>query len=236
MPSEHPAAAIEMIEAMKVMKAARGKTDADAAFTFQVATSVGALASYPFDRVDPPPPGSDNKSLALVYARALHTARGALVSINGRTLDGFQGDAAVREALDRAYTSLCSSVIRLTLMRAALGDSADTARSTAVHDLGRLVPEGGGPVLREVLRYDTYAAVRREAAKSLAAYPRLIAVPALIDGLADEMTDVRSAASRALEAISGETFGDDRAAWLKWWQMSATKTPPSKPAAPEAGK
>jgi hypothetical protein len=208
----------EMIDSVKVLKSAIGKDDSDPALTFQVTTAVSALAAYKFDRVEPAPESVDNKAAARAHAAKLSTARGALRSINGRMLEGMQGDAGVREALDRAYVSLSASVIRLTLMKASLGDPVDTTRVAALRDLGTLAPEGGGPVLRTVLLGDPFASARREAAKSLAVYPIAIAAPALIDGLADEMTEVRSAAARSLAALSGESFGDDRTAWIRWWQ------------------
>lgn len=229
--AEHPATSAEMIEGIKVLKAAVGKDDADPAFTFQVATAVGSLSSYPFDHVDVPAADtSDGKAFARAYGTQLRTARGALRSINGRTLEGFQGDAAVHEALDRAYVSLSACVIRLSLLKAALADPADTTRVAALRDIGLIVPEGGGAVLREVLLHDGFAGARREAAKSLADYPRAIAVPPLIEVLAYELVEVRNAAARSLETISGQTFGDDRGAWLKWWQTTGSKAP-----APEAG-
>ncbi len=217
----------EMIDAVKVLKSAIGKDDSDPALTFQVATAVSALSSYRFDHVEPVAESADNKVAARAHATKLSTARGALRSINGRMLEGMQGDAGVREALDRAYVSLSSAVIRLTLMKASLGDPVDTTRVAALRDLGTLAPQGGGPVLRTVLLGDPFASARREAAKSLAAYPIAIAAPALIDGLADEMTEVRTAAARSLGTLSGENFGDDRTAWIRWW--STKRTPPLVP-------
>lgn len=222
-PSEHPATSAEVIDAVKVLKSAIGKDDSDPALTFQVATAITALANHPFDRIELGAVDSvDNKAAARAYGGQLKNARGVLRPINGRALEGMQGDAGVRESLDRAYVALSASVIRLTLMKASLGDPADTTRVAALRDLGTLAPEGGGPVLRIVLLGDPSASVRREAAKSLAVYPAALAVPALLDGLADEMTEVRSASARSLTALSGESFGDDRTAWVRWWQTKRT--------------
>src|SRR5207253_509494 len=108
----------------------------------------------------------------------------------------------VHDALERAYVSVSASVVRLSLAKAALADPADTTRTTAVRDLGALASEDAGGVLRLVLLRDARGAVRREAAKSLAAYPESVAVPALIDGLADESSDVRGAAASSLAAVT----------------------------------
>jgi HEAT repeat protein len=120
-------------------------------------------------------------------------------------------------------------------MKDALGDPAETTRVTAVRDLGLLAPERAAPVLRRVLLYDAYATVRREAAKSLTGYPPAIAVPTLIEGLGDEMSDVRLAAAHALEVLSGKTFGDDRRAWVQWWHAQSGAAPAAD-ATPAANK
>lgn len=231
-PPESPATNGEVIDAVKVLKSAIGKDESDAALAFQVATAVATLANHPFDRVDVGTADpNDIKASARAHGTQLKNARGALRAINGRLLEGMQSDPGVREALDRAYVALSASVVRLTLLKAALGDPSETTRVAALRDLGTLAPEGGGPVLRTVLLGDPVASARREAARALAGYPVVVAVPALIDGLADEMTEVRSASARSLAALTGETFGDDRTAWVRWWQSRRAKEP-----APEAGR
>jgi hypothetical protein len=217
----------EMIEGLKTLKAAVDKTDTDAAFNFQVETAVSMLASYPFDRVDLPPGGSDNRAAARAWTTQLRTARGALRSINSRSLEGFRGDPAVKDALDRAHVGLSATVIRLTLTKAALGDPTDTTRITAVRHLAVLAPAGSADAVKRVALHDAQASVRREAAKALASYPPAVAVPALVEALGDEMPEVRGGAAWSLETLSGESFGDDRAAWVRWWQAraSAAKSP-----------
>lgn len=231
---ERPTTEAEVIEGMKVLKEALGKADADPAFTFQVALAVTALANHDFEKGDVPA-GADNKSAGRAYGSKLRTSRGALRTINGKTLEGFQADPGVREALDRAYVCLSATVIRLTLEKAALVDSSDTTRAAAVRDLGVLAPEGTLPVLRRVLLDDPLASVRLQAARSLASYPVESAAPVLFDGLADEMADVRLAAAHSLESLTGQSLGDDRRAWVKWWSSRAA-APAAVPASPEAGK
>jgi hypothetical protein len=223
----------DVIEGMKVVKDAVGRGDDDPAFTFKVQGAVAAIANHPYDRVELPREGGlDNRAVARVLATQLGKARAALKVIDGRALDGFLADAGVHDALDRAYVSLGGVVIRLTLLKAAIGDAVETTRVAAIRDVATLAPEGGGPVLRRILIYDGYASVRREAAKAIAAYATTTSVPALVDGLADEMADVRGAAASSLASVTGQRYGDDRGAWLRWWQSNGTK--PQTPA-PEGG-
>lgn len=221
----------EVFEAMKTLRDAAGKTDADPAFTFQVQTAVVALANSEFHKLEIRP--SDEPAAATDRCRArLRAARVSVKRLIDRTLENFQADPGVHDALERAYVSLSSSVVRLSLAKAALADPADTTRATAVRDLGALAPDDGGAVLRLALLRDTRGSVRREAAKSLAMYPANVAVPALIDGLADELADVRGAAASSLASLTGQNLGDDRAGWLRWWEKSGGKPTASA----EAGK
>jgi len=61
--------------------------------------------------------------------------------------------------------------------------------------------------------------VRLAAVKGLASSknPR-VAVPALIDRLADEDANTRGAALGTLEGMTGKEFGYDLAQWRKWWE------------------
>jgi HEAT repeat protein len=227
-PPEHVTSYPEMIEALKVLKAAHGRDDSDAEFTASVAQAVGAASAFPFERVETPPPDKiDPRATARSYGEQLRVARVVLGAVSGSSLKGFEGDPGVRESLDRASFTVCGAVIRLTLLRAVLGDPSEATRAAAAHDVGVLAIPEAVPVLRTSLIYDGFASVRRESAVALAAYPRDSVVPILIEGLIDEMADVRGAAGRSLESVTGETFGDDRAAWVRWWQVNgAQKTAP----------
>jgi hypothetical protein len=218
----------DMIESLKVLKTADRKNDTDAELTAQVRGAVTAVGAYAFDRVELAPlDRADRRASARAYAERLRIARGTLRSLAGPSLAGFEADPGVREALDRAYVALSGSVIRLSMLRSVLGDPAEATRTAAAHDIAVLVVPDAAPVLRTVLIFDDFASVRREAAVALAAYPREAVVPILIEGLGDEMADVRGAAGRSLETVTGETFGDDRAAWVRWWQANgAPKTAP----------
>jgi hypothetical protein len=222
---DHPSTEAEKFEAFKTLKDADGKSDDDPALTAAATQAVSTMAAFPFARVDlPSSAGGDNAAAARPYHRNLREARAALGAMTGRALLGFQADPAMRDALESAYPSLSSAVIRLTLVKAALADASEVTRCAAIRDLAAISPAEGGPALRRVLVHDGYASVRREAARALSAYASPVSVPALIEGLADEMADVRGTAASSLEAITGEKFGDDRGAWLRWWQANGAKT------------
>jgi hypothetical protein len=221
---DHPSTEAEKFDAFKTLKEAVGKSDDDPALTAAATQAVATMTAFPFARVDPPSSAAgDNAAAARPYHRNLREARAALGAMTGRALLGFQGDPAMRDALELAYPALSSAVIRLTLIKAALTDASEPTRCAAIRDLATVSPAEGGPALRRVLVYDGSSSVRREAARALAAYPAAVSVPALIEGLADEMEDVRGAAASSLETITLQTFGDDRGAWLRWWQANAAK-------------
>jgi hypothetical protein len=222
---DHPSTDSEKFDAFKTLKDAVGKTDDDPALAVAATQAVSVMTAFPFSRVEPPnSAGADNAAAARAYHRNLREVRAALGAMTGRSLLGFQADPSMRDALESAYPALSASVIRLTIIKAALADASDVARCAAIRDLASISPAEGGPALRRILLYDGYASVRREAARALAKYPSPVSVPALIEGLADEMADVRGTAAGSLEAITGQTFGDDRGAWLRWWQANGTKS------------
>jgi len=222
---DHPSTEAEKFDAFKTLKDAVGKTDADPELTAAATEAVTVMTNFPFARVDPAVSAAgDNVAASRPYHRNLREARAALGAMTGRSLIGFAGDPGMRDALELAYPALSSAVIRLSLIKAALADPSEPTRCAAVRDVAQSDAAEGGPALRRVLLHDGYASVRREAARALKTYPTAVSVPALIEGLADEMADVRGAAVASLEAISGETFGDDRAAWLRWWQANGAKS------------
>lgn len=212
----------DMVDALLLMvKEAPGKNDSDREMTGRVTEAVNAVAAYPFERLEARPPESaDQITFARAYLEQLRTARGALRTLLSPALVGFEADPGVREALDTAYVNVSGAVIHLTVLASALQDPAETTRASAIHGVAALGLPDGVSVLRTVLIDDGVAAVRREAAVALAAYPPETSVPPLIEGLSDEMADVRGAAVRSLENVTGETFGDDRAAWVRWWQTN----------------
>jgi HEAT repeat protein len=75
--------------------------------------------------------------------------------------------------------------------------------------------------------------VRREAARALAAFPAESAVPALLPALSDDMGEVRAAAASSLALVTGQAFGDDRTAWLRWWQARSGGATPAPAPSPD---
>jgi hypothetical protein len=207
----------EVISALRVVKEARERSDQDAAFAFDVAQAVDTLGAYRYEQGRDLPADAGPATVAREHGSRLKTARGVLLAFTGSTLEGFQADPTVREALDRAHVNVASSVIGLTLTKAALGDPAETVRTTAVRAMERVRLDGAAPVLRLVVAHDPATSVRREAAAALGRWPPADAVPALIPALADDMAEVRSAAARSLREATGESHSDDRAAWTRWW-------------------
>jgi len=223
---EHPSTDNEVFDGLKTLNDASGlSSDATPEAVAAVTDAVNVMTNHLFDRVELAPNfAGDNRAVALSYRKNLRTVRVALRLMSGRSLLRIAADPSLHDALETAYPTLASSVIRLTLLKAALADLSEPTRSAAVRQVATLAIADGGAVLKRVLVYDGYASVRREAAKAFAAYPAPVAVPALIDGLADEMAEVRGAAAGSLAAVTGEKFGDDRGAWLRWWQTSGSKS------------
>jgi HEAT repeat protein len=211
----------EVVASKKALDAAgTGSAAMDSEALSRVEHAIDVLARHPYDRIDAPVGELAANSVAgRAYGENLRAARGAMRSIGpSRTaLDAYRADPGVANALDRALVALSATTARLTLMKAALADPAERTRVAALRDIAQLAPAGGAPVLGRVLLYDGYASVRREAARALASYPLPVAIPPLLDGLSDEMTDVRQAAARSLADLTGERFGGDRRAWTRWW-------------------
>ncbi len=228
---EHSPTEADVIEALKVIRDATGKDDTDPALTAAVLVAVRDIAAYAFGGTAGPEPGASLSSTARGHRSALRMARSVLTSFTQRALDGFRGDPEINDALDRSYVHLSASSVRLSLLAAATGDRSPTTRAAAVRQLGGLGLDPNGATLALSVGTDRNSSVRREAAIALGGLPAEMAVPPLLDALHDDMSDVRGAASRSLSRVSGESFSDDRAAWLRWWDEHQA----SKPSQPESG-
>lgn len=64
--------------------------------------------------------------------------------------------------------------------------------------------------------------VRITAAQGIANIKHPIAVEALLIALGDEDPRVRTAATAGLERLTKQTFGENKEAWIRWWQESHT--------------
>jgi HEAT repeat protein len=69
----------------------------------------------------------------------------------------------------------------------------------------------------KTLRTET-GVLRRVLVEALGKRGDLRAVPALVDVLDDPDAEVRRRAVRALEQLTGESFGPDARAWERWWR------------------
>jgi len=223
-PPELVASEGDVIDALKIVREAQGKRDTDPLLTAQVLHAVRVLGAYDFDGGARPKGDVPLRIAARRYGNKLRNARGVLLAFTGSTLEGFRADPEISAAMDRAYVSLSGAVIRATFIASLMGDKKPTVRATAIRHASALQLKGSGAELRRSLQQDLSSSVRRAAAAALGSYPEDVAVLALIEGLYDDMPEVRGTASRALTAATGETFGDDRGAWRRWWETRKKST------------
>jgi len=217
-PAEVAATEEDVIDALKIVRKAQGKNDTEPLLTAQVLHAVRVLGSFRFDGAEPVAAGVPLRTAARRHGSRLRNARGVLLAFTGSTLEGFRADPEISAAMDRAYVSLSAAVIRATFATSLLGDKKPTVRATAGRHTGALRLDGGAPELSRSLVHDLSSSVRRASATAMGNYPAAIAVPSLIEALYDDMPEVRGSASRALSTCTGQSFGDDRGGWRRWWQ------------------
>lgn len=211
----------EVVAAIKRLNEAVGGDAKDPAVVASVAETVDVLAAFRFDESRALPaagPGADPRGTARTLRSQLNTSRGVLRALTGARLAAFETDPRVRDALDRAFVSVGASAARSAALFAAAGDPDELVRAAAARDLAALRPAPGPAVLGMLLAGDASTSVRREAARFLSAWPAEQTVPALLPGLSDDMPEVRAATVASLASVTGQSFGDDRTAWLRWWQ------------------
>lgn len=220
----------EVYACLKVLRDSGSLPQDDPASAAKVADAINTLAKFRFDAAKPPPPDADRRDVARVLRSQLNSCRGVLKALNGNTIEAFGVDPRVRSALDSAWVSCSASTVRAVLLAGAVSDSSEIARTAAVRDLATIRPEIGAAVLAVALRSDLVSSVRREAARSLGNYDAAQAVPALIPALDDDMPEVRASALLSLETLTGQTLGENRASWTRWWQAKAGTVPAPAPA------
>jgi len=101
----------------------------------------------------------------------------------------------------------------------ALADKDAQLRYEAASALGSLKDERAVAPLIEALA-DKDARLRGEAASALGGLKDMRAVAPLIGALSDADKEVSSAAQAALEELTAQKFGKNRARWEKWWQTN----------------
>lgn len=231
LPAAEPLASQDEVYAcLKVLRDSGTLPQDDPASAAQVASAITTLSKFRFDAAKAPPPDADRRDVARVMRSQLNSCRGVLKALNGDTIDAFGVDPRVRSALDAAWVSCSASTVRAVLLAGAVADPSEIARTAAVRDLATIRPEIGAAVLAVALRSDLVSSVRREAARSLGNYDGAQAVPALIPALDDDMPEVRASALLSLETLTGQTLGENRVAWTRWWQAKSGSAPASAPA------
>jgi hypothetical protein len=138
-----------------------------------------------------------------------------------------EADGGVRRAVVRTLARLSSATAWVPVLLAAFSD-----RDPEVHaEARRAVLSAGGAflvVVRRLLEEDQDPTFRANVLLLLRDRRKPDAIPILLDALKEHVR-VQAAAVEALEAITGEAFGYDAAAWAAW----AAKRPPVPP--PPAG-
>jgi hypothetical protein len=100
-------------------------------------------------------------------------------------------------------------------------NAADKVRVAALNGLGLVPARDSATVLADLLAHGDRIG-RRSAAILLVHQDAQLAVPALIGALADGDEQVRTNAHDSLLAFArGRDFGQDTAAWQRWWQSRA---------------
>lgn len=110
---------------------------------------------------------------------------------------------------------------RLAVLIRAFDSEHWADRKQAAETLRRIGPEEGVvPALIKALLRDESQYVRKAAAEVLGKIgpEAKEAVPALIKALKDKIEDVRKAVALALNAITGQDFGEDASRWQEWWE------------------
>lgn len=235
-PTERRATDGEAVAAIQKISDAHKLSADDAGAAADVADALNVLAAFRFDQANPLPQKIEPRILARESRKQLSTARGVLRALTGGAVDAFDADPRVREALDRALVATSASAIRMSLVAAASGSSEEIVRSAAVRDIAQAQPSQAARILGSVLANDDASSVRRDAARALQSFPEAEAVPELLPALADDRIEVRATAAASLGAVTGQTFGDDRLAWGRWWTTRSKAGAADAPASGGARK
>lgn len=101
----------------------------------------------------------------------------------------------------------------------AMDDEEDAVRLAATRALQRIHNPDAIPALRRAIRIndEKNADVRAAAADALGQYREPEVVQALIAALRDPRLAVNDRVQHALNILTGQNFGLDRAAWLAWY-------------------
>jgi len=146
--------------------------------------------------------------------------------------------AADEDRLVRAYSA--TSIGRLQrpsgvapLVKAMKEDPDRIVRWDSVKALASLRDKSTVNDLLHVARADVDTDVRIAAVEGVASVADDRAISALITMLSDRNESVAAAAGRALEKLTGQSFGMNQRAWREWWQKQvqgekAEEQPPAE--------
>ncbi len=99
---------------------------------------------------------------------------------------------------------------------AALKDDSPLVRQEVLRALVKIHDPDAVPALVLTLEMDPAPEVRTEAATALGQFEGATIPPTLVKALDDKSLSVRSAASEALQEISGKSYGLDKERWQQW--------------------
>ena len=166
-------------------------------------------------------PGKTGAPFGRVWPRAVLDGLAELWGIQALTQTLEDEDEDVREAAIQALGEIGPQAVE------AVPALIDTLQEHEDHDvreagaevLGMIGPDAkeAVPALIQTLEEDFW--VREAAAEALGEIgPEEGVVPALIQALEDAGPSVSRSAADALEAITGQDFGEDAARWRQWWE------------------
>ena len=142
----------------------------------------------------------------------LEATRDALLAVlvvrDGNPAAPVELRAAAAEALGSMNDPLAASNLA-----EATRDAESLVRGAAVRGLGRMRVEA---VVLIASLADPEVQVRVAAAEALGAFGDERAIDPLIEHLGDNTAEVREACHKALQRLTKQTFGPEKASWSKW--------------------
>lgn len=147
---------------------------------------------------------STHREAHRILASALAPDRPLATRVSVLKAAGFRRDERFVAAAGQ-----CLAAEQASLVEAGAGYLAAIATWEAFRTLGEFLS------LRDVP-----AAKKVTAISALQGYSSKVVVEVLIGQLDSSVEDIRKAAASVLGKIAGQGFGDDKAAWLKWWEAN----------------
>ena len=105
----------------------------------------------------------------------------------------------------------------------ALADSDPDVRGYAAELAASWAIQEGLPIITRMIKEDRANIARAACARALGVYNDITAVPSLIVALDDGYSEVKLCALNSLKKISGQNYGNDKAAWNHWFELNKDK-------------